>query len=689
MDLEARLEGIAMKRTPDKTAACPRSSCRALQGSLDDLLTREWLLTNGLGGFASGTVIGCPTRKYHGWLVASKRPPLERHLLLAGAVDRVHTGDVLLDLSSWEFNHGVEPAGYAHLVAFDFDPAGPDPWVRWTYARDGVSVRRQITFVTDRQVTRIRYDVEAPAKRPILLEVAPMLAMRDFHSLRRQAAVDPWKLNTDGHWLWVQDRAQPDQTLALFSREGEGLSQARFTPERTWWHNIRYRIELEREYLGGEDLQRAGTFRATGTGSLAVEFVAVGFAPTPEAAAQAAEGAVRPSRTRSSVAAGDPVRHALAAAADQFVVRRRSDRHRDQATIIAGYPWFGDWGRDSFICLEGLLLRTGRHAEAREVLETFAGVQRNGLIPNRFDDYGGDCEYNSVDASLWYVHAADAYLTATGDTTAWRGFLASACRNVVDAFVRGTDFDIRLDEKGLIWCGHPQVQITWMDAKCGDVVFTPRHGRPVEVNALWHHTLRILTQRFADTDKRLSKRCRALADQVAGCFEDTYWNPARNCLFDCVRDDERDAAIRPNQIFAVSLADSPLSAEKQAAVLETVRSRLLTPFGLRSLAPDDPHYIGRFRGVQPVRDRAYHNGTVWSWLIGPFVEAHLRVHGFTAEAKSEARQLLRPLIDHLSEACLGSISENFDGDPPHRPGGCAAQAWSVAELLRVWDLVNG
>jgi len=400
------------------------------------------------------------------------------------------------------------------------------------------------------------------------------------------------------------------------------------------------------------------------------------------------ETADRPSHVTVAGVAGDSVRKALVSAASQFVVRRSSGRRQNLATIIAGYPWFGDWGRDSFISLEGLLLRTGQHVEAREVLETFACMQRNGLIPNRFDDHDGECEYNSVDASLWFVHAADAYLAATGDVQAWRGFLAAACRGIVESFVQGTDFGIHVDDAGFVWCGHPQVQITWMDAKCGDVVFTPRHGRPVEVNALWHHVLRILARRFADTDKRLSKRCGALAEQVAGRFEDVYWNPRRKCLFDCVRDDHRDEAIRPNQIFAVSLADSPLSAEKQRAVLGAVRTHLLTPFGLRSLAPDDPDYVGRFRGVQPVRDRAYHNGTVWSWLIGPFVEAHLRVYGFTAQAKAEARQLLQPLVEHLSEACLGSISENFDGDPPHRPGGCVAQAWSVAELLRAWDLVN-
>ncbi|UCG15242.1 MAG: glycogen debranching enzyme family protein [Phycisphaerales bacterium] len=680
-----------MGTTIDRSDACPLARCRALQGTLDDLLTREWLLTNANGGFASGTVIGCPTRKYHGWLIGSRRPPLERYLLLAGVVDRVRAGQVLLDLSTWEFNHGLEPAGHAALTDFSCDLSSPDPWVSWTYADGDIEVRRRVTLATGRQMVRIRYDVGASPRRRFTLEVGPMLAMRDFHRLRRQAAIEAWDLESDDRWMWARDRVQPDVTLAMLSRQEDGLTAARFVANPTWWHNIRYRTELAREYLGGEDLQWAGAFRATGTGSLSVELVAVGFADSPDDAVKAVEGSASGAADHRPPQASpprDPVRQTLVTAADQFVVSRESDGANRGITIIAGYPWFGDWGRDSFIALDGLLLRTGRLKEARQVLQTFADVQRNGLIPNRFDDYGGECEYNSADASLWFIHAADAYLSASKDGESWRGFLGPVCHRVVEAFVAGTDHDIRVDEQGLVRCGNPDVQITWMDARYGDTVFTSRHGRPVEVNALWYHGLRILQERFETEDPSMARRYGSLADRAERNFERVFWNQSRGCLYDCVRDDEEDGSIRPNQVFAVSLAHSPLPAKKQAAVLEVLGRHLLTPFGLRSLAPGDPQYSGRYGGVRPVRDRAYHNGTVWSWLIGPYVEAHLRVHGFSQAAKEEARRLLQPLLDHLAEAGLGSISEIFDGDPPHTPCGCIAQAWSVAEVLRVWDMTQ-
>lgn len=657
---------------------------------MNELLALEFLITNGRGGYASGTVIGCSTRRQHGWLVASRRAPLERYVLLAGVVDRVRSGSDLIELSSWEFNHGFEPAGYTALREFDYELSSPDPWVQWTFELSGVTVRRRLTIVSDRPMLRIRYDVDASPEREVALEVSPLLALRDFHGLRREAAFEPWETVSDGATLWVRDCHDAETTLALFPWPGPGLAATAFTLRPVWWHNVHYREEMAREYLGGEDLQLAGAFRAQGRSHLSVELAAVGFAPGLAEAMQMAEsvGGGRSATKPQPQPVEDSVRHELAVAAEQFVVRRETKAHRDQATIIAGYPWFGDWGRDAFIALEGLLLNRGRFEDARQVLHTFAGVQRNGLIPNRFDDYGGECEYNSVDASLWFVHAADVYLAKSEDRESWREFLAPTCQRVVEAFVAGTDFDIGTDDTGLVRCGNPTVQITWMDAKCGDTVFTPRHGRPVEVNALWYHALRILEERFADDDADSALTCQKLAERVKRNFAPTFWCAKTGCLYDCVRPREKDGAIRPNQIFAVSLAHSPLSAKKQAAVVDAVGRHLLTPFGLRSLAASDAHYIGACAGRQFERDRAYHNGTIWSWLIGPYVEAYLRVNGFSPESRQHARGLLQPLIDHLSEACLGTISEVFDGDAPHTPRGCFAQAWSVAELIRALDLIR-
>ncbi|MEP0844461.1 MAG: glycogen debranching protein, partial [Phycisphaerae bacterium] len=367
------------------------------------------------------------------------------------------------------------------------------------------------------------------------------------------------------------------------------------------------------------------------------------------------------------------------------VKRRRADGS-DSTTILAGYHWFGDWGRDTFIALPGLLLETRRFAEARQVLETFASAQQDGLIPNRFSDYGDGCDYNSVDASLWYLHAAVQYCRRSGDRTAWRDFLGQTCARIIDGFVKGAPFNIRVDSDGLVSCGDASTQLTWMDAKYGDVVFTPRHGKPVEINALWYDGLLALAELIEADEPLPAERYRRQARKTGRAFVEQFWDPARRCLFDVVRGSERDASIRPNQIFAVSLPHSPLEASQCRAVLETVEEHLLTPYGLRSLSPADPRYRGRYAGNPFERDSAYHQGTVWSWLIGPYVEAYLRVHGTGAAARSAAREKLAALIAHLDEAGLGSVSEVFDGDPPHAPGGCIAQAWSVAELLRAWRL---
>jgi predicted glycogen debranching enzyme len=378
----------------------------------------------------------------------------------------------------------------------------------------------------------------------------------------------------------------------------------------------------------------------------------------------------------------------LVEAAGQFIVLRTMRDGRQSTTILAGYPWFGDWGRDAFISLPGLLLTTGRFEEAREVLTTFASAQHNGLIPNRYDDYGGQCAYNSVDASLWFVHAADAYVRHSHDLETWKEFLEPACLRMVEAFERGTDFDIAVDRDGLLRCGNPSTQITWMDAKSGEDVFTPRHGKPVEINALWYHVLCILADRLSENGDQRSLRFETKAERIHQLFEPMFWNEATRGLYDCVRDDEADPAIRPNQVFAVSLPHSPLSPARQRSVLSCVQEHLLTPYGLRTLSPADPRYRPRYEGGPYERDSAYHQGTVWPWLLGPFVEAYLRVHNFDASARDHCRKLLGRLLEHLAEAGLGTLSEVYDGDPPHRPGGCIAQAWSVAETLRAWALTH-
>jgi predicted glycogen debranching enzyme len=680
-----------------------------LEGSLDERLGREWLLTNRRGGYASGTVVGCPTRRYHALLVAPNAPPLGRHVLLANVLESLACGAGTFELSAFEFPGTFHPHGYRYQRGFEYDLAAEHATVRFDHEAAGARIEKRIALCRTADVVRLSYLVEAPSAEPITLSVAPLLAMRDFHHLRHQAAEEPWLVQQTDGGLWVQLLADPNVTLLVYAEPRDAETQVSFELRPVWWHNFRYRVELERGMPGGEDLQNAGAFKAGGRGGAAFDVIAVAYARSPAEARRtarkgfaSAKTAARTPGVRTGTTDNDWT--ALMQAADQFIVRRSAGPSAQGATVLAGYPWFGDWGRDTFISLEGLLLVPRRFTEAREVLRTFASVQRNGLIPNLFTDRGDACEYNSVDASLWYVHAADRYLACSKDPSAWGEFLGDACFEVVDWFRRGTDFDIRTDERGLLRCGNPRTQITWMDARVWGTPVTPRHGFPVEVNALWYHVLKLLVER-APRDPR-ARELPALIAAIEEHFEPAFWNAEAACLYDCLHDDGADGAVRPNQIFAVSLPHSPLRPETQRAVVEAVREHLLTPYGLRSLSPADSRYRPRYEGDPAARDGAYHQGTVWSWLIGPYVDAFLKVGGVGAvgapaegdsaargktrkpgakDVRSEARALLQPLLDHLHrDACLGSISEIFDADPPHTPRGACAQAWSVAELARVY-----
>jgi predicted glycogen debranching enzyme len=653
------------------------------------VLQREWLLTNGLGGYASGTVIGCPTRRYHGLLVASRRPPLERVVLLANTLDQVVVDGETFETPTFAFRDATHPNGHVWLTHFDFslDPAAP--WAEFVFDFGPAKLRKRITMADGRDVVRIGYEVMADSRREVQVNVMPLLAGRDFHSLVQFPSEDRWDLRGEYGLVWAKDRHEPEITVALLGRRTDSRAALQFEPNGIWWHNFHYRAEQERGQDDIENLFALGWYRAEGRGNLGVEVLVAGLADEPAEAEEmiaAAEGVLSapPGESFSRL----DVATQLSQSANQFVVRRRSPAQPASTTILAGYPWFGDWGRDAFIALPGLLLTTKRFKEAKQVLTTFAGVQRNGLIPNRFNDYGGPCDYNSVDASLWFIHAADTYVRATGDKRVWEAVLEPACRGVIDAYEGGTDFDIMMDSDGLVRCGNRETQITWMDAKCGGTVFTPRHGKPVEINTLWYHGLKCLAERAAKESPQLSKRYDVLAHRVESAFEKTFFNRATGGLHDCIRPDEVDASIRPNQIFAVSLPHSPLSIAKQRGVVDCVREHLLTPMGLRSLSPEDPQYHPAYMGNAYERDGAYHQGTVWGWLMGPFVEAYLRTNEFSPESKRTAAALLAPMIDHLSEAGLGSINEIFDGDAPHAPRGCIAQAWSVGEVLRVYDLLH-
>jgi predicted glycogen debranching enzyme len=389
-------------------------------------------------------------------------------------------------------------------------------------------------------------------------------------------------------------------------------------------------------------------------------------------------------------------------AADQFIATRQQNQQRPtepgsktaakekKTTILAGFPWFADWGRDAFVSLPGLLLLTGKLEEAESVLVTFANTAADGLIPNHFDDNTNVAYFNSIDASLWFIHAAFQYYYAGGNKETFNRQLLPIIRWIIESYHNGTRFDTRADVDGLITSGNEETQLTWMDAKYNGTVFTPRHGKAVEINALWYNGLCYMAQFYADDDIEAAKHYHSMADKAEAGFIKAFTNEITGYLNDCIRPDGSiDASLRPNQIFAVSLPFSPLPLEWQKKVVDTVQEKLLTPYGLRTLESSDARYKGQYTGPPAQRDEAYHQGTVWPYLMGPFIESYLKVNDFSNDSRQKAAEFIEPLMRHLTEdACLGQISEIFDGDAPHRPRGCVAQAWSIAELIRAYHLIN-
>ncbi len=648
---------------------------------VNGLLDKEWLLTNQRGSYASGTVLGCNTRRYHGLLVASLHPPVERVVMLSNLLETVEVGGEKFELSTFEFSDRLHPQGYRFLKRFRRD-AG----VHFEYEAGGLKIIKSVYLSYEDDVLAVRYAFSGAAG-PVRFRLMPMAAMRDFHAMQSSSA--SLQVTQEDGLVTVHGLNPADPAMHLFCRG------ATFDRGADWWYAMRYRMEARRGQHDYEDVWVPGAFTAEFTGDREVTLVAAATAnhSRPGPMDIDAEDITEQLRGRRQelltlADARDEADRALALAADQFIVRRRINDTKESATILAGYHWFADWGRDAFIALPGLLLSTGRLAEAREVLATFAGALDQGQIPNRFDDYGGPPHYNSVDASLWYVNAAYQYFLISEDRCTFYELFRAVMADILTHYERGTRDKIHADSDGLITAGDENTQLTWMDAKCNGVIFTPRYGKPVEINALWINGLNIMAETATDNTERHYWAEKAQCAEES--FNRLFWNPAEKCLYDGIYPDGRpDGAVRPNQIFAVSLPFSPLPPPRQQEVVAAVRRHLWTPFGLRSLSPRDSRYRGRYEGDQFSRDSAYHQGTVWAWLMGPFIEAFLKVNKYNPEARAEAAEMLGGLQRHLFEdACLGSISEVFDGDFPHRPGACMAQAWSIAELLRARRLLR-
>ena len=632
-------------------------------GQLEPYLDREWLLTNGIGGFASSTVVGCNTRRYHGLLCAALNPPVGRVMGLSRVGEILFldgNASRLLELSINEFDNHFHPRGDRFLRRFTLDGAT----ATWHFEVEGVKVTKTVAMESLRNAVTIKYVIEPDRPRSVELQLLVFAAMRDFHALRR-AGGQHMAFSCDEAMVTVEEGVM---RLRVAADGGSGGAGARFVRSPDWWRNHTYRIETERGQDDREDLFTPGHFVLRTTGRAEVTLRAWVEPEPTVAGGPMAEPKVGASSSQA-------IRRLARASAD-FVVRRNQPDGSPGTTVIAGYPWFADWGRDTMISLPGLLLCTERFEEARQVLALFASYVSEGMIPNRFDDYTSQPHYNTVDASLWFVHACFEYARASQDRAIFDAILRPACAKIIQGYRDGTRFHIKMDDHdALITQGDANTQLTWMDAKTNGVAFTPRQGKAVEINALWYHALRLMGED-------------ALADRAAESFREQFWISAFRGLCDVVDGERRDTAIRPNQIFAVSLPNSPLTEDQQRGVVEVVRRELLVPVGLRTLSPSDPGYRPRYGGNQYDRDGAYHNGIAWPWPIGAFIEAWLRVNNKSPESIRQGREWLVPLVAQLEEGCVGQIGEIFEAEPPYCGVGAFAQAWSVAEVLRAAILLG-
>jgi predicted glycogen debranching enzyme len=634
-----------------------------------EAFSREWLETNGLGGFASSSITGANTRRYHALLTAATTPPTGRMVLLSKLEETLTVAGERFELATNEYPGVVHPQGYRHLVGFRLDP-----FPIFTFECGGIRLEKSVFMPQGENTTVVTYDLLlAPAGKDVCLELRPLIAFRDYHSTTHENSAISHSFEQTPNLAVLQPyEGVPRLYLAHDAEHVEGAG--------IWYKNFVYAIERERGLDFQEDLFNPLVFRFDLTSRASATVIA---SLKPHDVSRAADLRRNEIDRRRAIADAAPTEDAftrmLALAADQYIVARG-----DRNTVVAGYPWFTDWGRDTMIALPGLTLFTGRHDVARQVLAEFAQHVDMGMLPNRFPDAGEQPEYNTVDATLWFFEAIRAYATATGDYEFVHTELWPVLNDIIEWHVRGTRYGIAMKDTGLLKAGEQGVQLTWMDAKIGDWVVTPRTGCPVEIQALWFNALKIMEDfaaRFADD--ALRKRFSGMAATAQWSFNRLFWNEKSGCLYDVINGGPPDASIRPNQIFAVSLRYTMLSAERARLVVEAVERELLTPVGLRSLAPSDPNYRGRYEGDGRARDSVYHQGTVWPWLLGPFVSAYVKVNGSSEAARRHAAQMLDPLREHLCHAGLLQISEIFDGDAPHSPRGCFAQAWSVAEIMRV------
>jgi predicted glycogen debranching enzyme len=657
----------------------------------DDAICKEWLVTNGVGGYAASTVLGVNTRKYHGLLVAALHPPGDRTVCLAKLDEEVFVSNNIYPLGANEFHGKIFPQGYLFLKDFSLNP-----FPRYVYEVQDVEVRKTIFMPKEKNAVAVAYKFLNRSAFEVKIRVFPLLTCRHFHSV-----VDRWRSPLD-YSQQQNDREvevtfnTPKATITACATKGE------FNEKTTWIERLYYREEANRGESSTDDCFQPGYFEVPVAPKLEDEFAIVTAAS--ESSEKSREIVDNVGTTMYDVDGQlnrelEQREHLLVhfydshkkapisnwlnwvlLAADTFIAKGAGDGK----SVLAGYFWFETWGRDTFISLPGLMLTTGRFKEAEKVLLDFIRHSKQGLIPNFLQDRSGEPAYNTVDATLWYVNAVLQFLKYTGDFKFIRKQLWENLKAIIDSHKRGTAFDIRLDSDGLLAHGP---RLTWMDAKVDDEAVTPRAGKAVEIQALWYNalkTMQLLASKFDEVS--LAEKYAEMAFNARKSFNEKFWNSEDSCLFDVVTTSGVDASLRPNQIIAVALDFTMLDNDKSESVVDVVQRELVTPYGLRTLALSDSRYKGVYVGDRRSRDHAYHNGTVWPWLLGPFATAFLKVKGY-GEFRVEyaLKNFFLPLfMQQIFKAGLGTLSEIFDGDAPHAPRGCVAQAWSVAEPLRAY-----
>jgi predicted glycogen debranching enzyme len=655
---------------------------RRMCANLNEALSREWLETNGLGGFASSTITGLNTRRYHGLLTAATKPPVGRLVLLSKLEETLVIDGRRYELSANQYPGVIQPQGYKHQIGFRLDP-----FPVFTYEIEGIRIEKSVFMIQGENSTVVQYEFQfphpekqpegeepslIPTPSPILFELRPLIAFRDYHSTTHEnGALNPH--------AQMEDRLTSVAPYGDLPRLYVGHDTGEVDATGYWYRNFEYRAEQERGLDFTEDLFSPFVLRFDLKNATRLNVIA---STERREVAHVDEyrraEILRREALKRAAGCDDELMRALVTASDQFIVARENCK-----TVIAGYHWFSDWGRDTMIALPGLTLVTGRADVARGVLLEFARFVSCGMLPNRFPDAGETPEYNTVDATLWFFEAVRALVEYTNDYEFVRENLYGALTEIINWHLRGTRYNIHVDEDGLLTSGEEGVQLTWMDARVDGRVITPRYGKPVEIQALWYNALCVMRQLAeAFGDEAMGMEYAKLAAKARESFNRLFWNEEAGCLYDCVNGEELDASIRPNQILSLSLTNSMLAEDKALRIIEVVERELLTPYGLRSLAPSDSRYCGRYEGSPSSRDAVYHQGAVWAWLMGPFITAYTKAHGHSEESRERAARWLENFRTHLSEAGLGQISEILDADEPHTPRGCIAQAWSVAELLR-------